>query len=135
MPPSHVACHRGGMRHGVGARGASLLRRVLIADEHELMLGGIRRALEGAPDLEIVGETTSGSEVVPLVERTGPDVVLLDPRLPESDGLRVLEHLHAGFGDLRTVVFSGSDEPELVEASFRRGAAGFVLKRIDLADL
>ena len=123
------------MHHGVERGELHLRRKLLIADEHELMLAGIRKALAGAPDLEIVGQTTSGSDVVPLVECTGPDVVLLGLRLPESDGLRVLEELHARFPDVKAVVLSGSDEPELVEAAFRRGAAGFVLKRVDRADL
>jgi len=67
--------------------------KVLIADDHQLMLDGIRAALERCDDLEIVGEAHSGSEVLPVIGRTDPDVVLLDMRMPGMDGLTCLERI------------------------------------------
>ena len=67
--------------------------KILIADDHQLMLDGIRSALERCEDLEIVGEAHSGSEVLPLIGRTNPDVVLLDMRMPGMDGLTCLERI------------------------------------------
>ena len=109
--------------------------KLLIADDHQLMLEGIRLALADAPDIEIVGETSSGAQVLPLVGQTSPDVVLLDLRMPGMDGLRCLESLRQRHPAVKTVVLSGSDEPELIEAAFQRGATAFILKRIDPVDL
>ena len=61
--------------------------RVLVADDHRLMLAAVRRALADAEDFEIVSEVSVGSRVLPVVRETNPDVVLLDMRMPELDGL------------------------------------------------
>jgi len=109
--------------------------KLLIADDHRLMLDAIRMALADAADIEIVGETDSGSQVLPLVRQTSPDVVLLDLRMPGMDGLRILEALRQRHPEVKAVVLSGSEEAEVIEAAFQRGAAAFVVKRIDPADL
>jgi len=109
--------------------------KLLIADDHQLMLEAIRMALSNAPDIEIVGETSSGAQVLPLVRQTSPDVVLLDLRMPGMDGLRCLEMLRQRHPEVKAVVLSGSEEPEVIEAAFQRGAAAFIVKRIDPADL
>jgi DNA-binding NarL/FixJ family response regulator len=62
--------------------------RVVIADDHRLVLDGIRRSLERDGNFEIVGETQSGTQVLPLVSQTKPDLVLLDVRMPHMDGSR-----------------------------------------------
>ena len=67
--------------------------KVLIADDHRLMLSALRIILDADPEIEVVGEANDGSEVLPLVGRTQPDVVLLDVRMPRMDGLACLEHL------------------------------------------
>jgi DNA-binding NarL/FixJ family response regulator len=109
--------------------------KLLIADDHRLMLEGIRLALADAGDIEIVGETSAGTQVLPLVRQTSPDVVLLDLRMPGMDGLRCLELLGQRHPNVKTVVLSGSEEPDVIEAAFKRGAAAFILKRIDPLDL
>ena len=109
--------------------------KLVIADDHKLMLEGIRIALADSPDIEIVGATTSGSQVLPLVRQTSPDVVLLDLRMPGMDGLRCLEALRERHPNVKAVVLSGCEEPDVIEAAFRRGAVGFIVKRIDPADL
>ncbi|HEV8248566.1 MAG TPA: response regulator transcription factor, partial [Gaiellaceae bacterium] len=65
--------------------------KVLLADDHRLILAGIRRALEEVEDLEVVGEAESGSQVLPLIHQTSPDLVLLDLRLPDMSGLACLD--------------------------------------------
>jgi DNA-binding NarL/FixJ family response regulator len=109
--------------------------KLLIADDHQLMLTAIHMALDDAPDFEIVGEAQSGSQVLPLVAQTSPDVVLLDLRMPGMDGFRCLELLREKHPAIKTIVLTGSDEPGAVEAAFQRGAAGFIQKSIDPADL
>jgi DNA-binding NarL/FixJ family response regulator len=109
--------------------------KLLIADDHELMLEGIRMALGSAADIELVGATSTGTQVLPLVRKTSPDVVLLDLRMPGMDGLRCLEALRERHPNVKVIILSGSEEPDVIEAAFRRGAAGYIVKRIDPADL
>jgi DNA-binding NarL/FixJ family response regulator len=109
--------------------------KVLIADDHRLMLSALRIILDADPEIEVVGEANDGSEVLPLVGRTQPDVVLLDVRMPRMDGLACLEHLARRYPGVRAVMMSAVDDPEVVRTAFRRGASAFILKRIDPAAL
>jgi DNA-binding NarL/FixJ family response regulator len=109
--------------------------KIVIADGHRLMLEGIRLALAGAADIDVVGTTTSGREVLRLVELSAPDVILLGLGLGGADGLRCLQELRERHPRVKAIVLSGREEPEVVEAAFRNGAAGFVVKRIDPAAL
>jgi DNA-binding NarL/FixJ family response regulator len=109
--------------------------KLVIADDHRLMLSALRLALENEPEIEIVGEATDGSAVLPLVARVQPDLVLLDVKMPRMDGLACLEHLRNRHPEVRTAILSAVDDPEVVRAAFRHGAAAFILKRIDPADL
>ena len=78
---------------GVGLCATLIVVRVVIADDHRLVLDGIKRALEEDGGFEIVGETQSGTQVLPLVGKTKPDLVLLDVRMPHMDGLACLDQL------------------------------------------
>src|SRR5436305_2962381 len=109
--------------------------KLLIADDHQLMLAAVNMALADAPDFEIVGEVQAGHQLLPLVGRTSPDVVVLDLRMPGMDGLRCLELLRDRHPDVKAIVLSGSDEPAAVEACFARGAVAYIQKTIDSADL
>ena len=109
--------------------------RLLVADDHQLMLAAVQLALRDAPDIDIVGEARRGEEVLPLTGRTSPDVALVDLLMPGMDGFRCLELLHERYPSVKTVVFSGSDEADAVQACLSRGAAAFVHKTIDPAEL
>jgi DNA-binding NarL/FixJ family response regulator len=109
--------------------------RVLIADDHRLILDGIRRALEADGDFEIVGETQSGTQVLSLVARTKPELVLLDVRMPHMDGLACLDEIKRRHPDVKVVMLSASASPDLVEAALRRGAAAYVVKTVNPDDL
>ena len=109
--------------------------KVLVADDHPLMVAAVRIAFSEESDIEIVGEASAGQEVLPLVGRTSPDVVLLDMRMPGMDGLRCLEVLRERYPSVKAIIFSGSDDPAVVDAAFARGAVAFIQKTIDPADL
>lgn len=109
--------------------------KMVIADDHRLMLDAIRIAFEHESDIEIVGEAQSGTEVLPLVNQTKPDVLLLDVIMPGVDGLRCLELLRQRHPDVKTIMLSGSEDPGVIDAAFQRGAKAFVLKHIDPRDL
>lgn len=103
--------------------------RVLIADDHAIFREGLRKLLEAEDDITVVGEAQSGSECLALVQKLKPDVVLLDLKMPEKDGLTVLAELAGQEAGAKVVVLTASeDERDFVE-SVRRGARGIVLKQ------
>jgi two-component system, NarL family, response regulator LiaR len=109
--------------------------KVLIADDHRLVLDGVRRALEQAGDIEVVGEATNGSQVLPLVRRLNPDVLLLDMRMPQMDGLTCIDQLKKHGLDVKVVVLSAYKDPDHIQAAFKRGASGYVVKSVNPGDL
>jgi DNA-binding NarL/FixJ family response regulator len=104
-------------------------------DDHKLVLEGIKAALEQVEGIELVGVANSGSEALPLVARTNPDVILLDLRMPRMDGMTTLGHLRSRHPDVKVVMLSAVDEPNQMKAALRRGASLFVAKNIDPDDL
>jgi len=109
--------------------------RVLLADDHPLMIAAVRTALETEPDFEITGEATSGSQVLPLIARALPDVVLMDFRLPEIDGLTCLTRISERHPNVKVVFFSAVDEPAEISCALEAGACAYIVKSIDPSDL
>ena len=109
--------------------------KVLIADDHRLMIHAIRIALAENDDIEIVAEADSGAKVLPLVGQNDPDIVLLDVRMPGMDGLTVLERLRERYPKVRVAMLSAIDDPTVVKAALDRGASAFIVKHIDPRDL
>jgi DNA-binding NarL/FixJ family response regulator len=109
--------------------------RVVIADDHRLMLDGVRRALEADGGFEIVGETLDGAEVLAIVARTHPDLVVLDVRMPRMDGLACLDEIVRRFPKIKVVMLSASTSPDLIAAALRRGASAYLAKSVEPADL
>jgi DNA-binding NarL/FixJ family response regulator len=99
------------------------------------MVEAICLALGTSGGFEVVGVATSGAEIVPLVRRTAPDLVLLDLRMPAVDGLGALRALRQAGLETKVIVLSGLEEPELVDRVLRSGACAFIMKRIDPIDL
>jgi DNA-binding NarL/FixJ family response regulator len=103
---------------------------VLIADDQALMRAGFRMILEAEPDLEVVGEATTGHEAVVEVARLRPDVVLMDVRMPEMDGIEATRRLLDGNDDTKVVMLTTFDMDEYVYEAFRAGASGFLVKDV-----
>jgi DNA-binding NarL/FixJ family response regulator len=106
----------------------------MVADDHPLVLLSVRRTLEGS-EFVVVAEAQTGSQVLPLIHQTRPDLLLLDVWMPGSDGLRLIEQLAQRSPDLRVVVFTGDDDPDLVQTALRLGARGFLLKTVAITEL
>lgn len=106
-----------------------------MADDHRLMLAAVRRALAEAEDFEIVGEVSVGSHVVPAVRETKPNVVLLDMRMPELDGLACLERLRKHDPTIAVVILSSYSDEAQIEAARQAGALGYVVKTVEPVDL
>ena len=109
--------------------------RVLLADDHPMILAGVRAALEADKDMEVVGEAMSGAQVLPLISRASPDVVLIDLRLPEVDGLACLERIREKFPNVKVIVFSAIAEHAQIARALASGACAYVIKSIDPGDL
>jgi DNA-binding NarL/FixJ family response regulator len=109
--------------------------RVLIADDHPLMLAGLRQALAAVDGFEVVAEAGSGERTLALVGRLAPDVVLLDLEMPGMDGLACLDRIVARYPQTKAIAWSEESEPQRVEAAFKHGALGYLVKQIDSVDL
>jgi DNA-binding NarL/FixJ family response regulator len=107
----------------------------VVVDDHQLMLDAIRLTLEQSDDIELVGEALTGSEALPLIGRTQPDLVLLDIRMPQMDGLTCLGKIRERHPKIKVVILSGIDEPEQIQTALKHGASAFVVKHVDPRDL
>jgi DNA-binding NarL/FixJ family response regulator len=111
--------------------------RVAIADDQQLICAGFRSLLEAEPDLEVVGEAGTGSDAVALVTREKPDVVLMDIRMPDGDGLWATEQIVANPALARThiVIVTTFELDEYVAQAIRAGASGFLVKDTEPVEL
>ena len=105
---------------------------VVVADDHGIVREGVRRLIEGEPDLSVCGEAADGREVIAEVERSEPDVVVLDITMPEIGGLETLERLRANgsgsAGGPKVILLSSHDDPAFIHTAVDLGADGYILK-------
>ena len=109
--------------------------RILIVDDHALMREAVRAILADAEGLELVGEAATGAEALRKAAELNPDLILLDLGLPDVEGLTCLENLRRQHPGVAIIIFSGVEDTHVVDSALARGAAGFVLKRINPLDL
>jgi len=102
--------------------------RVLLADDQELVRSGFRLILEMAEGIDVVGEAVDGRDAVELAKELKPDVVLMDVRMPDVDGIEATRQLRAANLDARVLVLTTFDLDEYVYAAVQAGASGFLLK-------
>ena len=102
--------------------------RILIADDHELVRDGIKHMLGYEEDLEVVGEASNGREVVELCRRLKPDLVLMDVRMPEMDGLEATRAIKAEQPEVSVLVISLYKNTDYLLEAIEAGAGGYVLK-------
>ena len=102
--------------------------RLLIVDDHELARAGLRSMLAGEPDLEVVGEAGTGREALALCDRLAPDLILMDVRMPELDGLAATAAVKAQCPTTSVVVVTMYEDPDYLFRAVQAGAAGYLLK-------
>jgi DNA-binding NarL/FixJ family response regulator len=105
--------------------------RILVADDHRLMLAAVRRALGRSQDVEVVAEVEDATKILPAIGKSRPEVVLLDIRMPRLDGLTCLERVRNHYPDVAVVMLSTFASDEQIEAARERGASGYVVKTVD----
>src|ERR1700729_492827 len=103
--------------------------RILVADDHAIFRDGLRRLLEGSDDVSIVGEASNGNECIKMLAKLKPDILLLDLRMPEKDGLGVLEEINFDSMATRVIVLTAAEDDRDVVRAMRLGARGVVLKQ------
>ena len=109
--------------------------KVVLADDHGLMRDAVRMVLDGDAEMELVGEVGNGRDLLPLVARVRPDFILLDVQLPGIDGLACLESLATLHPDVPVAMLSAVEDRQVIDASFRRGAAAYIRKSVNPFDL
>ncbi len=103
--------------------------RIFLADDHVVVLDGLRLLLEKQPDMKVVGAASNGREVVHQVIRSHPDVVVMDIAMPELNGVEATRQIHAAAPSTHVVILSMHSSPEHIFQSLRAGALGYVLKQ------
>jgi len=109
--------------------------RVLIVDDHEVVRLGLRLLLQNRPEFELVGEAESGAQGIALVERLRPDLVILDVRLPDRDGLEVCQEITRRFPGTQVLILTAYPDEEFIVRAIEAGASGYVLKRAGSREL
>ncbi len=109
--------------------------KVMLVDDQNLVRKGVRSLLELSEEIEVIAEAADGAEAIRMIPEVGPDVVLLDMRMPGLSGLDVLRQLSATQSLPPTIILTTFDDDELVLAGIQSGARGYLLKDVALADL
>jgi len=109
--------------------------KILIADDHLIIRQGLRLILETETDFELVGEASDGNEALSLCKKMKPDVVLMDLRMPNMDGLTAIEKLRVEQPDTAVVILTTFNEDELMLRGLQAGARGYLLKDTDRSAL
>lgn len=105
--------------------------RILIADDHSIVRSGLRQILATEHDLQVCAEAGQGNEVLGTLRRTAIDVLIMDLSMPGISGLDLIRRVHADAPEVRILVLSMHNEPQLVSRALRTGAAGYVTKDSD----
>jgi DNA-binding NarL/FixJ family response regulator len=109
--------------------------RILLVDDEPLLRLGFRLVLDSQPDMTVVGEAGDGADAVRLVAQLDPDVVLMDVRMPGTDGIEATKQIVTGRSRSRVLILTTFDLDEYAYAALRIGASGFLLKNVPPADL
>jgi DNA-binding NarL/FixJ family response regulator len=108
---------------------------VLIADDHPMIIAGIRRTLDAYDDIDVVGEARSGSELLALVERRRPALVLTDLGMPGMPGCECIAKIREDWPETKVVVLSAESDRKTIDAALLAGASAYIVKSADAVDV
>jgi two-component system, NarL family, nitrate/nitrite response regulator NarL len=114
-----------------GVRKTNRRVRVLLADDHPVVLNGMKACLKGYSHLEVVGEARNGLEAIKQARTLVPDLVLMDLEMPQMNGLAAIEILREEMPQLKVLILSSFGNPEYVRAAVQSGAHGYLLKDVE----
>ena len=103
--------------------------RVLIADDHAIVRAGLRALIHSEPAMELIGEASGGYETIDLVEKSQPNVLVLDLSMPDLDGIAVTKKITPQFPTVKILVLTLHEDEALLRAALKAGASGYILKR------
>lgn len=106
--------------------------RIIIAEDHQALIDGIRLALELEADIQVIGEANDGEALIELVRLRQPDVVITDIRMPKCDGISATKIIKTEFPHIQVIGFSMFDQPEAMDQMKEAGASGYIMKNSSL---
>lgn len=109
--------------------------RVLIADDHPLMVEGLCTVIDAQPDMKVIATASTGSETIEAYGLQKPDIALLDLRMPDLDGVRVIEEIRKNFRDARIIILTTYSGDEFIYRALKAGARAYLLKTTPKAEL
>lgn len=109
--------------------------KVLVADDQELVREGLGIVLSNRPEIEYMGAVSNGREVIQAVRQAKPDVILMDVRMPEMDGVTCTKIIKEQYKDIKIIILTTFDDDEYVLGALRDGASGYLLKGTSMKDL
>lgn len=109
--------------------------RVLIADDQELIRQSLSFVLDAQADIEMVGTASNGREAIELARKEKPDVVLMDIRMPEVDGVECTRLIKSAYPQIKVIILTTFDDDEYVFGALRYGASGYLLKGVSVKEL
>ena len=107
-----------------------MVTRIVVVDDHRLVRAGIVALLEDIPEVQVVGQASDGIQALKTVAELKPDVLILDPAMPEMSGLEVLARIHESHPRVKVIILSMHDSAEHVHRALKQGASGYLLKDV-----
>ena len=104
-------------------------RRIFLVDDHTILRDGLRRLLEAEPDLTVCGEAENAKKAKEQIQRTSPEIAIIDISIPGSDGIELVKDLRTHFPKLKMLMLSMHDEQLYAERALRAGAMGYIMKQ------
>lgn len=109
--------------------------RVFLLDDHEMVRMGLRKLLESAGDIEVIGEAGTAATAIARIPALKPDVAMLDARLPDGSGIEVCRQIRSSEPSVQAIILTSFDDDEALFAAIMAGAAGYILKQVTSQDL
>lgn len=107
--------------------------RIIIAEDHQALIDGIKLALEFEDDIQVIGEANDGEMLIDLVRQKQPDVIITDIRMPKCDGITATKIIKTEFPNIQIIGFSMFDQPQAVMQMREAGASGYIMKNSSLS--